>query len=95
MEGEALRELMVLVRRKLADGRLPQDSSIPRVWSGAGYGELCDACEMAIGRDQLVLACRRARRGREGVSTDDGQRGLQFHVRCFYLWDSLRTVPPR
>ena len=83
MEGEALRELMALVRRKLADGRLPQDS-IPRVWGGPGHGELCDACELAIGANQLVM---------EGVSTDDGKQGIQFHVRCFYLWDSLRTVP--
>jgi hypothetical protein len=41
MEQETLRHL---IRRKLADGRLPQNS-IPRLWGGAGNGETCDACE--------------------------------------------------
>jgi hypothetical protein len=35
MEQEILRRL---IRRKLADGRLPQNS-IPRLWGGAGNGE--------------------------------------------------------
>lgn len=35
MEQETLRHL---IRRKLADGRLPQNS-IPRLWGGAGNGE--------------------------------------------------------
>ena len=32
----------------------------------------------------------------EGVSTDTAAKhGIQFHVKCFYLWDSLRTAPGR
>jgi hypothetical protein len=31
-----------IIRAKLADGRLPQNS-IPRVWGGASNGETCDA----------------------------------------------------
>jgi hypothetical protein len=48
-----------LIRSKLADGGLPQNS-IPRVWGGAGNGETCDACEETITTVQFVM---------EGVST--------------------------
>jgi hypothetical protein len=30
-----------LIQGKLLDGTLPYDS-IPRVWGGAGYGEMCN-----------------------------------------------------
>ena len=83
MEKEPLREL---IAAKLKDGRLPQDS-IPRVWGGRGAGEICDACERPVGGHEIII---------EGVSTDtEAKLGIQFHVQCFYLWDSLRTVPDR
>jgi hypothetical protein len=41
VEHDVLREL---IRDKLADGRLPQNS-ISRVWGGAGNSEMCVACE--------------------------------------------------
>jgi hypothetical protein len=49
MEQEILRRL---IRSKLADGRLPQNS-IPRLWGGAGTGETCDACEESSPRRSL------------------------------------------
>ena len=63
MEQETLRRL---IRNKLADGRLPQDS-IPRLWGAAGNGETCDACEEIITKTQFVM---------EGVSTTGGFAGL-------------------
>jgi hypothetical protein len=39
--------LRVLIRAKLADGRLPTNS-IPRVWGGLGNGETCDARKAII-----------------------------------------------
>ena len=82
MEFNTLRSL---VRRKLADGRLPQNS-IPRVWGGPSAGEVCDACDEVIGEHQFVM---------EGVSTDLAKRAVQFHVECFHLWDRERIVPGR
>ena len=82
MEPISLRNL---IRRKLADGRLPQDS-IPRMWGGPSNGEMCDGCDEKIGPNQFVM---------EGASTDQTKRALQFHVECFHLWDAERTVPGR
>ena len=81
MEQETLRRL---IRNKLADGRLPQNS-IPRLWGGAGNGETCDACEEVITKAQFVM---------EGVSTTGGL-GIQFHVGCFHMWDAERSAPGR
>ena len=82
MDEEALR---TLIRQKLADGRLPQNS-IPRVWGGPSNGETCDACGEVIEKGQFVM---------EGVSTDLTKRALQFHVGCLYAWDTERDVPGR
>jgi hypothetical protein len=68
MESQALR---LLLRAKLADGRLPHDH-IPRIWSGPGNNESCDACEETISKAQMIM---------EGIGLDG--RGVQFHVMCF------------
>jgi len=80
MESSAIR---LLIQQKLADGRLPHDS-IPRVWGGSGAGETCDACNEVITKAQFVM---------EGVGAE--HKAVQFHVLCFQLWDSVRTVPGR
>ena len=77
--------LRTLIRQKLADGRLPQNS-IPRIYGGPSNGETCDACNEVVAKNQFVM---------EGVSTDLTKRALQFHVGCFYVWDSERTAPGR
>ena len=77
MESKALR---LLIRAKLADGRLPHDS-IPRVWGGPGAGEACDACEEIIRKPQMEM---------EGIGT--GGCGIQMHVECFYMWDQERRA---
>jgi len=74
-----------LIESKLADGRLPHDSS-PRFWGKPSNGEVCDACDEAIGWNQFVM---------EGVSTDLNTRAPQFHLACFHLWDAVRTAPGR
>jgi hypothetical protein len=75
--------LRLLIRAKLADGRLPHDS-IPRVWGGPGNDETCVACEQVITKANFVM---------EGVG--EGLRAIQFHVQCFYIWDTERDVPGR
>lgn len=75
MDAEALRSL---IRRKLADGRLPIDH-IPRVWGGAGNDEVCDACDTPIGKNEFVM---------EGIGEE--RKSLQLHVRCFQIWDAER-----
>ena len=82
--------LQLLIRQKLADGRLPINS-IPRVWGGPGNGETCDACESVITKDEWVI---------EGISLAEGRKPLQLHVECFHLWERERytmageTKPP-
>jgi hypothetical protein len=85
MEAEALR---LLIRSKLDDGRLPYNS-MPRFWGGVGGGECCDACDMLITREQLVM---------EGIASTLSDRPkdlkpVQFHVKCFYVWDGERRAP--
>jgi hypothetical protein len=62
---------------------LPQDS-IRRVWGGPGNNEACLACDKVIEKNQFVM---------EGVG--EAMRAVQFHVECFYLWDSERKPPGR
>jgi hypothetical protein len=76
--------LRLTVCRKLAAGSLPHNH-ITRFWGGPSNGEECDVCETAIRADQLLMEC---------ISTQHNQ-GLQFHVECFYIWDSERDVPGR
>jgi hypothetical protein len=82
MDQQALR---VLIRQKLTDRSLPHNG-IPKVWGGPGNGEICDACALVIERNQFVM---------EGASTDFSKQGVQFHVECFYVWDSERIVAGR
>jgi hypothetical protein len=81
--GMKQQEISRLIQAKLADGRLPHNS-IPRVWGGPGNGEACDACEETIVKHDFVM---------EGISLSG--IGVQFHVLCFYLWDSMRNAPGR
>ena len=69
-----------LIQEKLRNGTLPYNS-IPRVWGGASHGEMCDACDAAIGNPELIM---------EGINPDG--KGVQFHVECFYIWDKERRV---
>jgi hypothetical protein len=79
MDNEALR---ALIRNKLTDGRLPYDS-IPRMWGGPGAGEVCDACEQLVTKEQMLM---------EGITLEDGRSAIQLHVRCFSVWDHERRV---
>ena len=84
MEAETLR---LLIRSKLDDGRLPYNS-MPRFWGGPGDGEVCDACEEPITKEQLVM---------EGIASTLSDRRdkkpVQFHVVCFHVWDAERRAP--
>ena len=80
MNQDALRLHIV---QKLADGQLPHDS-ILRLSGRPSTGETCDACESVIESGQFVM------RG-----TGPGDRSLQFHVDCLYLWEVARQAPGR
>jgi hypothetical protein len=75
--------LRTLICAKLADGRLPHDS-LARVCSGVGNDETCVACEQVIPKSNFVMA---------GIGAD--QQAIQFHVQCFYVWDSERRLGGR
>jgi hypothetical protein len=78
--------LRVLIRAKLADGRLPINS-IPRVWGGPGNGETCDACETIVTKDEFVI---------EGIGVEGSRAPIQLHVACLRFWDEeRRTIRPQ
>jgi hypothetical protein len=73
--------LRLLIREKLADGRLPH-TPVPRVWSGSGSGETCDGCGQTVTKAEMAM---------EGL--DAKGCGVQFHVACFHVWDVERQAP--
>jgi hypothetical protein len=79
-----LQALLLLIRDKLQDGRLPHDS-ITRVWSSPSDGETCDACETRIAKDQSVTEVTLAGGSRAGAA-------IPFHVVCFHVWDVERCA---
>ena len=74
--------LLLMIRQKLADGRLPLNS-IPRVWGGPGKDETCDACDGDISQDQFVI---------EDISLAGGRKPLQLHVECFSTGERERHL---
>ena len=82
MDPHETQRLIEIIQAKLADGKLPLNS-IPRIWGGPGNGESCDGCEGVITSAEFLM---------EGIASEGGG-GVQFHVTCFYLWDSLRRRP--
>jgi hypothetical protein len=77
MNHESLR---LLIRQKLADGRLPC-KCLPRIWGGASHGETCGACDEIIeGREMSI----------EGIELANGRTDVQLHAQCFYLWNDER-----
>ena len=74
MEPSALR---LIIASKLAEGRVPF-KIIPRISGGAGYGQMCNACDEPITKEHMGL---------EEMGL--GQNALHFHVRCFNVWDEL------
>jgi hypothetical protein len=56
-----------------------------RFWGDPVDGEICDACDKPITKQQLAM---------EGIaSTIGGEKPVQFHVRCFPFWDTERRAP--
>jgi hypothetical protein len=78
MDGEALR---LIVQRKLHDGRLPHDR-FTAVWSGPSDGETCDACDVLLTEQQVLME------GIRGRKTPP----VYFHVHCFGIWDLERRA---
>lgn len=54
-------------------------------WDGPADGEICNACDKPITKQQLIT---------EGIaSTLSDKKPIQFHVRCFQFWDTERRAP--
>ena len=75
--------LRVLIRQKLADGRLPRNDT-PTVSGAPSAGETCDACDRVIAANQFVM---------HAASTDLTTRAIHLDVECFYFWDAARDAP--
>jgi hypothetical protein len=58
------------------------------VVSGPSDGETCDACDLRITKDQLVMEATLAGR-------DAARPTLRFHVACLRLWDAERSTTAR
>ena len=63
------RPISVLIREKLAAGRLPREH-FPRIRSGPGNGETCDGCEAIVARAQMMMGSLDA--GGVGFSSTSG-----------------------
>ena len=74
--------LRILIRNKLASGVLP-GHDCTKVFGGVSNGETCDGCGEIVTTTQLVMDC----------IGEHYPKTLQFHVRCFYIWDSERGTP--
>lgn len=81
--------IRILIRQKLKDGRLPLNS-MARFWGGPAEGEMCDACDQPIPKQQLVM---------EGISVSStlsdrpsDKKSIQLHVQCFQIWDAERRA---
>lgn len=79
MEQESLR---LFIRRKIQNGRLSH-AGIRRIWSSPSDGQTCDACDVTLAKEQLLM---------EGITLGLGRRRFQFHVRCFQIWDHERRA---
>jgi len=58
MDGEGLR---LIVPRKLRDGRLPHDR-FTVVWSGPSDGKTCDACDVLLTEQHVLMERTRGRK---------------------------------
>jgi hypothetical protein len=72
---------VAIVAQKLQAGRLPHDR-MARFWGRSGQGELCDACETPVTKDQMLLESFAP-----GIT---GTVPIRMHARCFQLWDADR-----
>jgi hypothetical protein len=64
-------------------GSLPR-GDIPRIWGAYANGESCAACEETIGGATYFV---------EGLWIDrEVKSTVQFHIKCFSMWDELRRT---
>jgi len=70
----------LLIRRKLAQKRLPHDREATTVGQ-PGRGGRCDGCDRPLRWTQLVMEIPR-----------DDWPPVRLHADCFLLWDSIRRT---
>jgi hypothetical protein len=79
--------LRLLVRLKLADGRLPFAGIPPTVPGVSGDGSTCDACDQALGPDDLMMVVATPR-----PSDPGDKRPVVLHPDCFQIWNQERRL---
>src|SRR5262245_49582052 len=76
-DGTSHREIMLAVRSKLRDGRLP--AGRPReTWGGPGSGQPCSACEHALRPTEPEVEVH--------VQEHQSPQVLHLHGICFQIW---------
>lgn len=79
--------LRLLVRLKLANGRLPHADIPPTVPGVPGDGSSCDGCDKALARDELMMVIAAPR-----PSDAHDSRPTVLHPDCFQIWNQERRL---
>ena len=82
MDPKESARLAAIIKTKPPTGSYPTTASHA---SGVGPG---------MARRATPARCRSRPRNSSWKASRLRGGGIQFHVRCFYLWDSLRRVTP-
>jgi hypothetical protein len=79
--------LQLLVRLKLANGRLPHEDIPPTISGGPGDGSICGACDDVVTPGELMMMVTTSA---PRSSTADDAPPIPLHADCFWLWDQER-----
>jgi hypothetical protein len=79
--------LLLVVRLRLADGRLPHEGIPPTISGRPGDGSSCGACDQIVAqRDLMMLVTTDASRS----SAAHDATPIALHADCFQLWNQER-----
>ena len=77
--------LRLLVRLKLADGRLPHEGIPPTIPGGPGDESTCGACDQIVTEGDLMLKVTTTASARHDAP-------MVLHADCFQLWNQERRL---
>ncbi len=77
--------LRLLIRLKLADGRLPCRGIPPTIPGVTGDGSICTACDEVLKSDDLMMVV-------PGAADALDDRPIVLHADCFQLWNQERRL---
>lgn len=70
-------ERRVFIRRRLAEGTLPNRTDNQRIYGGYGEEQACDCCGRSISSTDVLY---------EIAAMSDAERPLTMHLPCFDVW---------